>query len=127
MPTAKHASRLPTPTHPTALLWARACCVAARQGLTVLGGRYIVGGGNLKGRSHMSPEPQKNMHAAMLGSLGGLKRRERLNATERSAIARHAARSRWHPREAQAAREKAQEISYLIQQALKDGKQLPLI
>lgn len=75
----------------------------------------------------MSPEPQKNMHAAMLGSLGGLKRRERLNATERSAIARHAARSRWHPREAQAAREKAQEISYLIQQALKDGKQLPLI
>jgi hypothetical protein len=67
------------------------------------------------------------MHAAALGSLGGLKRKERLNPQERSAIARHAARSRWHPREAQAAREQAQEITYLIQQALKDGRQLPLI
>jgi hypothetical protein len=75
----------------------------------------------------MEPEPKKNMHAAMLGSLGGVKRRERLNAAERSAIARHAARSRWHPREAQAAKDKAQELAYLIQQALKDGKQLPLI
>ncbi len=74
----------------------------------------------------MQPEHHKNSHAAELGSLGGLKRRERLTAAERSAIARHAARSRWHPREAQAAREKAQEITYLIQQALK-GKQLPLI
>lgn len=44
-----------------------------------------------------------------------------------SALARHAAKSRWHPREAQAAREKAQEITYLIKQALKDGKQLPLV
>jgi len=52
---------------------------------------------------------------------------KQLNAQERSALARHAARSRWHPREAQAAREKAQEISYLIKQALKGGKQLPLI
>jgi len=52
---------------------------------------------------------------------------EQLNATERSALAKHAARSRWHPREAQAAREKAQEIAFLVQQALKDGKQLPLI
>lgn len=75
----------------------------------------------------MEPEPQKNIHAAMLGSLGGMRRREHLSAQERSAIARHAARSRWHPREAQAAREKAQEIALLVQQALKDGKQLPLI
>ncbi len=75
----------------------------------------------------MQLEPQKNMHAAMLGSLGGLKRRERLNAAERSAIARHAARSRWHPKEAQAAREQAQELAYLVQQALKDGRQLPLV
>lgn len=75
----------------------------------------------------MQPDHYKNIHAAALGSLGGLKRKERLNAQERSAIARHAARARWHPREAQAAREKAQEITYLVQQALKNGKHLPLV
>jgi hypothetical protein len=75
----------------------------------------------------MEPEPHKNVHAAMLGSLGGLKRKEQLNAQERSAIARHAARSRWHPREAQEIRERAQEITYLVKQALKDGRQLPLV
>jgi hypothetical protein len=75
----------------------------------------------------MQPEHHVNVHAAALGSLGGLKRRERLNPQERSAISRHAARARWHPREAQAAREKAQEMTYLIKQALKDGRQLPLV
>ncbi len=69
----------------------------------------------------MPPEHHKNIHAAELGSLGGLKRREQLNAQERSAIARHAARARWHPREAQAIRERAQEITQLVKQALKDG------
>jgi len=52
---------------------------------------------------------------------------KQLNAQERSALARHAAKARWHPREAQAARERAQEITYLVTQALKDGRQLPLI
>jgi hypothetical protein len=33
---------------------------------------------------------------------------------------------RWHPRQAQAARERAQEITYPIKQALKDGGQLAL-
>lgn len=75
----------------------------------------------------MEPEHHTNLHAAALGSLGGLKRRERLSAEERRAIARHAARARWHPQEAQAAKEKAQELAYLIQQALKDGRQLPLV
>jgi hypothetical protein len=75
----------------------------------------------------MQPEPQKNIHAAELGSRGGQKRMEQLSAAERSALAKHAARTRWHPREAQAARERAQEITYLIKQALKDGKQLPLV
>ena len=75
----------------------------------------------------MEPEPHKNTHAASLGSLGGLKRRERLTAEERSAISRLAARARWHPREVQAAREQAQEQTYLIQQILKNGKQLPLV
>ncbi len=75
----------------------------------------------------MQPEHHTNIHAASLGSLGGLKRRERLNAQERSAIARHSARSRWHPREAQAARKYAQEVAYLVQQTLKNGRQLPLV
>lgn len=74
----------------------------------------------------MQPAHYKNLHAAALGSLGGLKRKEQLNATERSAIARHAARSRWHPQEARAAKEKAQELAFLVQQVLKNGKQLPL-
>ena len=66
-------------------------------------------------------------HTAALGQRGGQQRMKQLNAQERSALARHAARARWHPREAQAEREKAQEIAYLITQALKDGRQLPLI
>ncbi len=75
----------------------------------------------------MQSEPQKNVNAAMLGQRGGQVRAERLTAEQRSAISRHAARSRWHPRETQAAKEKAQELAYLIQQALKDGNQLPLV
>jgi len=63
----------------------------------------------------------------MLGQRGGYKRAEQLTAEQRSAISRHAARARWHPKEAQAAKDKAQELAYLIQQALKGGKQLPLI
>jgi hypothetical protein len=63
----------------------------------------------------------------MLGQRGGQVRAERLTAEQRRAISRHAARSRWHPKEAQAAKEKAQELAYLVQQALKDGKQLPLV
>jgi hypothetical protein len=75
----------------------------------------------------MQSEPHKNIHAAELGRQGGQKRMEQLNAQERSALAKYAARSRWHPREAQAIRERAQEITYLVQQALKNGKQLPLV
>ncbi len=75
----------------------------------------------------MQPDHDKNIHAAALGQRGGQIRAERLNAQERSAISRHAARARWHPREAQAAREQAQEITYLVQQALRNGKQLPLV
>ncbi len=68
----------------------------------------------------MQAEPRKNIHAAELGRHGGQKRMEQLNSAERSALAKYAARTRWHPRE-------AQEITCLIKQALKDGKQLPLI
>ena len=75
----------------------------------------------------MEPEHYNNVLTAETGRQGGLKRAERQSAEERSALARHAAKARWHPREAQAARERAQEITYLIKQALKDGKQLPLV
>lgn len=75
----------------------------------------------------MQPEHHKDIHAAELGRHGGQKRMEQLNAQERSALARYAAKARWHPREAQAAREKAQEITYLVTQALKGGRQLPLV
>lgn len=75
----------------------------------------------------MQPSHYKDPHAAELGRHGGQKRMEQLNAQERSALAKHAAKARWHPREAQAARERAQEITYLVTQALKDGKQLPLV
>jgi hypothetical protein len=82
---------------------------------------------NHQGRGHMEPGHYNNALTAETGRRGGLKRAERQSAEERSALARHAARSRWHPQETQAAREKAQEITYLIKQALKDGKQLPLV
>ena len=75
----------------------------------------------------MEPEHHTNPYATELGRLGGQKRAERLTAAERSAISRHAAWSRHHPREAQAARERAREQAYLIQQILKNGRQLPLI
>ena len=75
----------------------------------------------------MQPSHYKDPHAAALGQRGGQKRMEQLNAQERSALARYAAKARWHPREAQAAREKAQEQAYLIQQILKNGRQLPLV
>jgi hypothetical protein len=74
----------------------------------------------------MQPEHNKSIHAAALGQRGGQIRAERLSAQERSAISRHASRACWHPREAQAAREQAQEIAYLVTRALQD-KQLPLI
>ena len=67
---------------------------------------------------HSQPTHTKDPNAAALGQRGGLKRMEQLNAHERSALARHAARTRWHPREAQAIREKAEEITQLVKQAL---------
>ncbi len=74
----------------------------------------------------MQPEPPKNIHAAELGIRGGKKRMAQLNAEQRSALSKHALWTRWHPSEARAAREKAQQIANLVQQAL-NGKQLPLI
>lgn len=76
----------------------------------------------------MEPEQHRtNVRAIELGRLGGLTRRERLTAEQRGTISRLAARARWPPDLVQAEREKAQEQAYLIQQILKNGRQLPLI
>jgi hypothetical protein len=70
----------------------------------------------------MEPEHHNNVLTTETGRRGGLKRAERQTAEERIALARHAARSCWHPREAQEIRERAQEITNLVKQALKDGR-----
>ena len=62
----------------------------------------------------METDQHNNALTAETGRQGGLTRAARQSADERRALASHAARSRWHPREAQAAREKAQEITYLV-------------
>ena len=71
-------------------------------------------------------EHMKDPRSGELGRLGGQKRMAQLNDQERSALAKHAARARWHPLEAKARRERADEIVYLIKEALRDGEQLPL-
>ena len=72
-------------------------------------------------------EHQKNHHAAELGRSGGQRRMAQLNAMQRSELSKHALWARWHPREFQTEKEKAQRQVYLIKQALKDSKQLPLV
>lgn len=68
----------------------------------------------------MEAEPQKDPRAAALGQRGGQKRMAQLNAQERSALAKHAARARWHPSQAKAQRERADELARLIKQAIDD-------
>ena len=77
----------------------------------------------------MQPEPEhpKNPHAAELGRSGGQKRMAQLNSQQRSVLSKHALWARWHRREFQAEKEKAERQVYLIQQILKDDKQLPLV
>jgi hypothetical protein len=55
-----------------------------------------------------------------LGKLGGQIRMAQLNSQERSALARHAARARWHPLEAKAQRERAEELARVVKQAIDD-------
>jgi hypothetical protein len=68
----------------------------------------------------MQPEHQKDPRAAALGQHGGQKRMAQLNSRERSALAKHAARARWHPLEAKARRERAEEIALIVKQAIDD-------
>jgi len=70
----------------------------------------------------MEPEHYNKALTAETGRRGGLERAARQTPEERRALAKHAARARWHPQEAQAIRERAQEITNLVRQALKDGK-----
>ena len=66
------------------------------------------------------PEHLKDPRAAALGQRGGQKRMAQLNDQERSALAKHAARARWHPREAKAQRERAEELARVVKQAIDD-------
>jgi hypothetical protein len=43
-----------------------------------------------------------------------------LDSQERSALAKHAARARWHPLEAKAQRERAEELARVVKQAIDD-------
>lgn len=74
----------------------------------------------------MEPQPQKDQNAADLGRRGGQKRMANLSTADRSALAKHALRARWHRRQFNAEQERAREITYAVIQTLKD-KQLPLI
>jgi len=55
-----------------------------------------------------------------LGQRGGQKRMAKLNSQERSVLAKHAARARWHPLEAKVQREHAEEIARVVKQAIDD-------
>jgi hypothetical protein len=68
----------------------------------------------------MQPEHQKEPRAAALGQRGGQKRMAQLSIQERSALAKHAARARWHPRQAQAEKERAVELARVFKQAIDD-------
>jgi hypothetical protein len=59
-------------------------------------------------------EHVKDPRAAALGQRGGQIRMAQLNSQERSALAKYAARARWHPREAKAARERAEELARVV-------------
>jgi hypothetical protein len=64
------------------------------------------------------PEQQKDPRAVAYGQHGGQVRMAQMNTQERSALARHAARARWHPREAQAEKERHEELARVVKQAI---------
>lgn len=68
----------------------------------------------------MPPEHRKDPQAAALGHRGGQKRMAQLSSQERRALAKHAARVRWHPLEAKAHRERAEELARVLKQAVDD-------
>lgn len=68
----------------------------------------------------MEQEHQKDPRAAALGQRGGQKRMAQLTSQERSALAKQAAHTRWHPLEAKAQRERAEELARVVKQAIDD-------
>ena len=72
----------------------------------------------------MQPEPSqehmKDPRAAAQGKIGGQIRMAQLSSQERSALAKYAARARWHPREAQAEKERLEELARVVKQAIDD-------
>jgi hypothetical protein len=62
----------------------------------------------------------KDLRSVALGQLGGQKRMAQLNSQERSALAKHAAHARWHPLQAKAQRERAEELARVVKQAIDD-------
>ncbi len=71
-------------------------------------------------QSEQHQEHHKDPRAAALGQRGGQKRMAQLNTQERSALAKHAARARWHPLEAKARKERAEELARVVKQAIDD-------
>lgn len=72
------------------------------------------------GKSYMETEHLKDPHASALGQRGGQKRMAQLYDQERSALAKRAAHARWHPLEAKARRERAEETASMVKQAIDD-------
>lgn len=65
-------------------------------------------------------EHVKDPRSVVLGKQGGQIRMVQLNSEERSALAKHAARARWHPLETRLQRERAEEIARMVKQAIDD-------
>jgi hypothetical protein len=70
--------------------------------------------------SEQHQEHRKDPRAAALGQRGGQIRMAQLSTQERSVLAKHAARARWHPLEAKAQRERAEELARVVKQAIDD-------
>jgi hypothetical protein len=68
----------------------------------------------------MQTEHVKDPQAVLNGQRGGRLRMAQLNPQERSALAKHAAQARWHPLQAKAQRERAEEIARVVKQAIDD-------
>jgi hypothetical protein len=65
-------------------------------------------------------EHVKDPRSVALGKLGGQLRMAQLSPQQRSALAKYAAHARWHPLQAKAQRERAEEIARMVKQAIDD-------
>jgi hypothetical protein len=65
-------------------------------------------------------EHVKDPRSVALGKVGGQLRMAQLSPRERSELAKHAAHTRWHPLQAKAQRERAEELARVVKQAIDD-------